>query len=80
MIVIMTIESEGLSVNYLPKDNFTKCRFMDKCKLSSHHFPHKIPNCDVICPDYLSQQEVSDSIDTSKKILYNEDIKKILPL
>ena len=45
-----------------------------------HHFPHKIPDCDVVCSDYLSQQEISDSIESSEAIFINEEIKEILPL
>ena len=80
MNVVMTIESKSQSIYNLHKIEFIICQFIDKCKLSSHHFPHKIPDCDVVCSDYLSQQEISDSIESSEAILINEEIKEILPL
>jgi len=70
----MSIESESQNIYYLSDTSFTACQFVSKCKLLSHHFPHKIPNWDDICSDYLSQQEISESNISSELMLNAEDL------
>ena len=51
----MTIESEGSDFIFVPEIDLFACPFFEVCQLPKHQFLCKIPECKVICSEYLSK-------------------------
>lgn len=48
----MTIESEDI---YVPEIDLNTCPFVDLCELPKHDFICTVPDCKIICSEYLTK-------------------------
>ena len=55
MVLIMSVESEDSNVVFVPKVDLISCPFLNLCELPKHHFLCKVPDCKVLCSDYLTK-------------------------
>ena len=60
MVLIMSVESENSKSVFVPKIDLITCPFVDLCKLPKHNFLCKIPDCKVICSEYLTKVKSLD--------------------
>lgn len=51
----MAIESKDSDLMYVPEINLMVCPFVDLCELPKHYFLCKIPDCKVLCSEYLTK-------------------------
>ncbi len=51
----MSINSEDSDFVFVPEVDLLACPFAELCELPKHQILCKIPDCKVLCPDYLSK-------------------------
>lgn len=51
----MSVDSEDSKSVFVPEIDLITCPFVDLCELPKHQFLCKIPNCKVICSEYLAK-------------------------
>ena len=55
MILIMSVDSEDSKVVFVPENDLLACPFVELCELPKHRFLCKVPDCRIICSEYLSK-------------------------
>jgi hypothetical protein len=51
----MATESEDSNVIYIPEIDLLMCPMVDMCILPKHQYLCKIPDCKVLCSEYLTK-------------------------
>ncbi|MHA1933319.1 MAG: hypothetical protein ACW96X_12300 [Promethearchaeota archaeon] len=51
----MSGESEDSNFIYVPEINLIACPFVDLCELPKHYFLCKVPDCKLVCSEYLTK-------------------------
>jgi len=51
----MSVKSEDSKFVFAPEIDLTACPVFDLCELPKHSFLCKIPDCKIICSEYLTK-------------------------
>ncbi len=61
----MSVDSEDLNFVDVPEIDSVECPLFDVCNLPKHHFLCKVPDCTVLCYDYLTKVKKLKLLDSA---------------